>query len=64
MAVAAILAAICFSFAIAGFRSLSDMADPTAMAAARGFAWFRIFLGTVTIALALGAWRLSRHKHE
>jgi hypothetical protein len=52
MVVAAVFAAICLSVAITGFTSLSDIADPTEIADAKGFAWFWIFLASVAIGLA------------
>jgi hypothetical protein len=64
MVVAAIFAAICLGVAINGFASLGDIADPTQMADARGFAWFWTFLGGVAIALGLLAWWMSGHGED
>ena len=61
---AAIFAAICLSVAITGFTSLGDIADPTQMADAKGFAWFWTFLGSVAIALGLLAWWIARTQRE
>jgi hypothetical protein len=62
--VAAIFAAVCLSVAITGFTSLGDMADPTQIADAKGFAWFWTFLASVAIAFGLLAWWLARRHGE
>ena len=62
--VAAIIAILCFGFALTGFRSLGDLADPTELADARGFAWFWVFLGSLTVVLALAAWWIARKSDE
>lgn len=64
MVVAAIFAAICLGVAITGFASLGDIADPTQVADARGFAWFWAFLGGVAIALGLLAWWMAGHGED
>ena len=61
---AAIFAAICLAFAVTGFTSLGNLADPTEIADAKGFAWFWTFLATVAIVLGLVAWRISRRTRE
>jgi hypothetical protein len=61
---AAIFAAICFGVAITGFTSLGGISDPTALADARGFAWFWTFLGSVASAFGLLAWWMSQRTHE
>jgi len=65
MVVAAVFAAICLGVAITGFTSLSDIADPTEVADARGFAWFWTFLASVAMGLGLSAWWVARnHKQD
>jgi len=64
MIAAAIFAAICLGVAITGFTSLGNLTDPTAIADAKGFAWFWSFLGSVAIALGLLAWRMKRGPDE
>jgi len=64
MIVAAVFAAICFGFAISGFSSLGEIADPTQLAEARGFAWFWTFLASLAIALGLAAWWIARRLGE
>jgi len=59
MIASAIFAAVCLAVAITGFTSLGDLTDPTAIADAKGFAWFWSFLGSVAIVLGLLAWRLT-----
>jgi hypothetical protein len=59
----AIFAVVCFSVAITGFLSLGDIADPTQMADARGFAWFWTFLGSVaTVFGLLALWMVRTQK--
>jgi hypothetical protein len=64
MIVAAIFAVVCLSVAITGFTSLGDMANPTEIADAKGFAWFWAFLASVAIAFGLLAWWLARRHDE
>ena len=64
MVIAAIFAAICLGVAITGFSSLGDIADPTEVADARGFAWFWTFLASVAIVLGLLAWWVARNHRE
>ena len=61
---AAIFALVCLSVAITGFTSLGDLADPAAIADAKGFAWFWTFLGSVATALGLLAWWMARRSDE
>jgi len=61
---AAIFAVICLGVALTGFTSLDTLADPAAIADARGFAWFWTFLGGIAIAFGLLAWWLSRRQSE
>jgi hypothetical protein len=60
MIAAVIFAAVCLGIAVTGFTSLGNLTDPTAIADAKGFAWFWSFLGSVAIALGLLAWRMTR----
>jgi hypothetical protein len=60
MIMAAIFAAVCLAFAITGFVSLGDIADPTQASDARGFAWYWTFLASVAIGLGSLAWWIAR----
>ena len=60
MIIAAVFAVVCFSVAITGFSSLSDIADSTQAADARGFAWFWTFLASVAVAVGLLSWWMAR----
>jgi hypothetical protein len=64
MIAAAIFAAVCLSVAITGFTSLGTLTDATAIADAKGFAWFWTFLGCVAVAFGLLAWWVSRRLGE
>jgi hypothetical protein len=64
MVFAAIFTAICLSVAITGFTSLGDIADPTEIADAKGFAWFWTFLGSVAAAFGVLAWWIARTQTE
>jgi hypothetical protein len=61
---AAIFAALCLGYAIRGFTSLGDIADPGELADARGFAWFWTFLASVAIFFGLLGWWLGRRIDE
>jgi len=60
MVIAAIFAIICLGVAITGFNSLGDIADPTQLADAKGFAWFWTFLASVAAAFGLMGWWVAR----
>jgi len=64
MIACAIFGAICLGVAITGFTSLGALTDPTAIADAKGFAWFWGFLGSVAILLGLLAWRMTPRSDE
>ncbi|HZI83390.1 MAG TPA: hypothetical protein VFF44_05710 [Casimicrobiaceae bacterium] len=64
MIAAVIFAAICLSVAVTGFTSLGDITDATAIADAKGFAWFWTFLASVAIAFGLLAWWMARRQGE
>jgi hypothetical protein len=57
---AVFFAAGCLAFAVAGFMSLSDIADPAQAADARGFAWFWLFLAGVAAAFGLASWWIEK----
>jgi hypothetical protein len=62
---AALFAAICLGVAITGFVSLGELADPTEIADAKGFAWFWSFLATVAIGFGVAAlWLVRDHKDD
>ena len=61
----AIFAVVCFGVAITGFLSLGDIADPTQLADAKGFAWFWTFLGSVaTVFGLLALWMVRTSKDD
>jgi hypothetical protein len=60
MIMAAVFAIVCLGFAVTGFLSLGDIADPTQSSDARGFALFWTFLAGVAIGLGALAWWIAR----
>ncbi len=60
MVMAAVFAIICLSYAAKGFSSLGEIADSQQLSDAKGFAWFWIFLGVVSIAFGLLTWWAAR----
>ena len=64
MIAAGVFAAICLGVAITGFTSLGDIADPVAIADAKGFAWFWTLLAGIAVAFGVLAWWLSRRPGE
>ena len=54
-------ALVCFGVAYDGFTSIDTMADATAQADARGFAWFWTFLGVVGLASGVASWWMIQH---
>ena len=60
---AAIFAVICFGVAITGFNALDSITDPVQLTDAKGFAWFWVFLGGVSVAFgAVGIWIVRTQK--
>ena len=60
---AAIFAAICFGVAITGFNALGGITDTAQLADAKGFAWFWVFLGSVSVVFgAVGIWIVRTQK--
>ena len=55
-----VFAALCLWVAFSGFSSLDGMADETALADARGFAWFWLFLGAIAIAAGVASWLIVK----
>jgi len=55
-----VFAAVCLWFAVDGFLSPADVADPDALAGGREFAWFWVFLAGVGLLIAVLSWRVSR----
>jgi hypothetical protein len=51
LVIAVIFAAISFSVAITGFTSLGEITDAQQLADAKGYAWFWVFLGSVSVAM-------------
>jgi hypothetical protein len=60
---AAIFAAICYAVALKGFSALDSITDATQLADAKGFAWFWVFLGSVSVIFgAVGIWIVRTEK--
>jgi hypothetical protein len=63
--IAAVFAIICYGVAITGFSHIGEMTDPVQAADAKGFAWFRAFLGTVAVVMgAVSVWILRTQKDD
>ena len=62
--IATIFASVCLGVAIKGFMSLDDIADPTQLADAKGFAGFWAFLGVVGVACGAGSLWIARTQKE
>jgi hypothetical protein len=60
MVMAVVFAIICLSYATRGFSSLGEITDPQQLVDAKGFAWFWVFLGGVSIAFGLLTWWAAR----
>ena len=58
--IAAIFAIICFGVALYLFQSAPEIADATAAADTRGFAWFWAFLGAIAAVCGAAAWWILR----
>jgi hypothetical protein len=59
-----VFAAVCLGFAITGFSSLGDIADPQQASDARGFAWFWSFLAGVAVVFGLLSWWMAHPKRD
>ncbi len=59
-----VFACICFGFAITGFMSLGEIADPAQATDARGFAWFWSFLAGVAVFFGLLSWWIARPQSD
>lgn len=64
MIMATIFAALSLAFAVSGFIGIGDIADPTQVSDARGFAWFWTFLAAVAIGLGSLAWWMERRQRK
>jgi hypothetical protein len=61
---AAPFALFCAGFALNGFLSLGDIADPQEMDAARGFIGFWLFLAAIAVASGAGCWWLMKEQKK
>jgi hypothetical protein len=59
-----VFAAVCLGFAITGFTSLGDIADPVQAADAKGFAWFWTFLAGVAVGFGGLSWWMVRTQKD
>ena len=57
---AIVFALACLYVAWSGFSSLDGITDPQALADARGFAWFWLFLAGVGAAAGVASWWIIR----
>jgi hypothetical protein len=64
MMMSAIFGAISLAYAVYGFVSLGDIADPAQASDARGFVWFWAFLGSIAIGLGLLAWWIEHTQRK
>ena len=64
MMMSVIFGALSLGFAIHGFVSLGDIADPTQASDARGFVMFWAFLGSIAIFLGVLAWWIERAQRK
>jgi hypothetical protein len=55
-----VFAAVCLTFAIDAFTSLTDIADPEQASGGRDFVWFWIFLAVVGAVIGWLSWRAGR----
>lgn len=60
----AVLSLACFGLAFRGLVSLREVTDPEALQAARGYAWFTVFLGAVFLLIAVLTWRMAKQEPE
>jgi hypothetical protein len=60
----AIFGAISLAYAVYGFVSLDEIADPAQASDARGFCWFWAFLGSIAVILGLLAWWIERAQRK
>ena len=60
----AVFAIFCLGYAFSGFSSLDAMAEEAARGAARGFAIFWLFLGSVAIAIGIASWWMIKHSDD
>lgn len=58
-----VFAVFSLAFGISGFSQLDAMTDEAARSDARGFAFFWLFLGAVSIACALTSWWIIRREN-
>ena len=64
MIMSAIFGAVSVAYAVYGFISLRDIADPAQAADARGFVLFWGFLGSIAIGLGALAWWIERAQRK
>ena len=64
MLMSAIFGAVSIAYAIYGFVSLGDIADPAQASEARGFVLFWVFLGSIAIVLGALAWWIERAQRK
>ena len=64
MILSAVFAVGCLAFALTGFTSLGDIADPAQLADAKGFAWFWTFLAAVGATFGVLSWWIARTAND
>jgi hypothetical protein len=64
MFMSAVFGALSLAYAVYGFVSLGDIADPAQASDARGFVLFWTFLGSIAVGLGLLAWWIERAQRK
>ena len=64
MMMSAVFGALSIGYAVYGFMSLGEIADPAQAADARGFVLFWTFLGSIAIVLGVLAWWIERAQRK
>jgi hypothetical protein len=64
MIMGAIFGAISLAYAVYGFVSLGEIADPAEASDARGFVCFWALLGSIAVILGLLAWWIERSRSK
>jgi hypothetical protein len=59
-----VFAAVCLWFALDGFTSPAEVADPEPISGGRAFAWFWAFLAVVGFAIGWLSWTFSAKTRE
>jgi hypothetical protein len=61
---AVVFATICLGVSITGFASLDGITDATERSDARGYSWFWLFLGAISIAAGVVSWWVAKTEDD